>query len=55
MYSEKEVNEILKQYHEDYATLRRELIDMHFLDRKKGLYWCIESADSQVHAIHKQL
>jgi biotin operon repressor len=54
-YTEKQVNEILKKYHEDYATLRRELIDMHYLDRKNGMYWCIESAVSDAHAIHKQL
>ena len=54
-YTEKQVNEILKKYHEDYATLRRELIDMHFLDRKNGQYWCNEAAGSEAHAIHKQL
>ncbi len=38
-YTEKQVNEILKQYHEDYATLRRELVDFHLLDRKNSIYW----------------
>ncbi len=38
-YKEKQVNEILKAHHEDYATLRRELVDMHFLERKNGVYW----------------
>ncbi len=42
MYTEKQVNEIIKPVHEDYATLRRELIDMHYLDRKSGVYWMIE-------------
>ncbi|MCL5276090.1 MAG: metalloregulator ArsR/SmtB family transcription factor [Chloroflexi bacterium] len=46
-YTEKQVNEILKQYHEDYATLRRELVDMHYLDRKNGLYWCVGSSGTQ--------
>ena len=44
MYTEKQVNEIIKPVHEDYATLRRELIDMHYLDRKSGVYWVIEHA-----------
>jgi len=40
-YSEKEVNDILSDYHEDYASLRRELIDFHLLERESGgsLYW----------------
>jgi biotin operon repressor len=41
-YTEKQVNEIIKPIHEDYATLRRELIDMHYLDRKNSVYWLIE-------------
>jgi hypothetical protein len=38
-YTEKQVNEILKQYNEDCATLRRELVDCHYLKREKGIYW----------------
>jgi predicted transcriptional regulator len=38
-YTEKQVNEILKKHNEDYATLRRELVDMGFLARKNGTYW----------------
>ena len=38
-YTEKEVNEIISNYHEDYATLRRELVDWHFMAREKGIYW----------------
>ncbi|HEY3288543.1 MAG TPA: metalloregulator ArsR/SmtB family transcription factor [Anaerolineae bacterium] len=41
-YTEKQVNKIIKPIHEDYATLRRELVDMHYLDRKDGVYWLIE-------------
>jgi biotin operon repressor len=41
-YTEKQVNEILKQHNEDYATLRRELVEMHYLDRKNGVYWVPE-------------
>jgi predicted transcriptional regulator len=38
-YGEKQVNEMLARYHEDTATLRRELVDNHLLDRKSGEYW----------------
>jgi biotin operon repressor len=37
-YSEREVNEILKVANEDYATLRRELVDYGFMNRDKGIY-----------------
>jgi biotin operon repressor len=40
-YTEREVNDIIRQLHDDYVTLRRLLIDFHFLDRQSGgsLYW----------------
>ena len=38
-YPEKEVNELLKRFNEDYATLRRELIDVKFMARQNGEYW----------------
>jgi DNA-binding transcriptional ArsR family regulator len=40
-YSEREVNAIIEQVHPDYATLRRELVDFHFLEREGGggSYW----------------
>lgn len=43
-YSEKRVNEILSQYHEDTATLRRELIGYGLMQREGGggEYWRIE-------------
>lgn len=34
-YSEKEVNEILKKVFNDYAILRRYLVDFKFLERSK--------------------
>lgn len=40
-YSEKQVNVILKKYHDDFATLRRELVNMKHLARKDGIYWRI--------------
>lgn len=40
-YTESEINEILKPVHEDYALLRRYLVDYGFLDRKQdgSIYW----------------
>jgi len=40
-YSEKEVNQILARYHEDTASLRRDLVDYHFMTREGGggRYW----------------
>ncbi len=34
-YSEKEINRILKRVYEDYATIRRALIEYGFIERKK--------------------
>jgi len=41
-YAEKEVNEILKKVHGDYAALRRYLVDEGFLQREKAIYWRTE-------------
>ena len=38
-YPEAELNETLKRYHEDYASLRRYLIDHKLMEREKGVYW----------------
>jgi biotin operon repressor len=40
-YSEKQVNEILRRYHEDTATLRRELVGAGLMQREGGggEYW----------------
>lgn len=37
-YDEHDINVYLEQYHEDYATLRRELIMNHFMYREKNKY-----------------
>lgn len=38
-YPENQVNQMLKRYHEDYAALRRYLVDNGLLKREKGIYW----------------
>jgi biotin operon repressor len=37
-YAEKELNEYIKQFHEDYATIRREFIINQFMYRENGIY-----------------
>lgn len=43
-YSEKEINRILKRIYEDYATIRRALIEYGFIERSKDCsnYWVKE-------------
>jgi hypothetical protein len=38
-YEEREVNRILKRFYDDYASLRRYLVDEGFLSRDAGKYW----------------
>ncbi|HJR44219.1 MAG TPA: DUF2087 domain-containing protein [Actinomycetota bacterium] len=38
-YSEALVNEVLRQYHDDVASLRRHLVDEGFMEREGGKYW----------------
>ena len=40
-YPEAELNEILKQLHPDYASLRRYLIDHKLMARENNVYWRI--------------
>ncbi len=42
-YTEKQVNDILAHYHEDTATLRRELIVYKMMTRASGEYWRIDN------------
>lgn len=43
-YSEKELNEILKTWNEDYCFLRREMISENLLTRQQGIYQRVEPA-----------
>lgn len=38
-YPEKDVNEVLSEFHADYAALRRYLVEGQFLTRQDGVYW----------------
>ncbi len=41
LYDEKEVNAILKTFHDDVASLRREFIDQRIMMRESGRYWLV--------------
>lgn len=41
-YTEKQVNELLKQYNPDTASLRRYMIDDGLMQRESGIYWRTE-------------
>lgn len=41
-YCEHEVNQILLEFNEDVATLRRAMIAEGYMARKRGIYWRIE-------------
>jgi len=45
-YPESIVNETLKRYHPDCATLRRELIACQLMQRESGIYWRLENTES---------
>ena len=42
-YTEKQVNELLRQYHLDTALLRRSMIDHGYMARQGGIYWRLEA------------
>lgn len=44
-YQEKEVNQILERFHQDYAQLRRSMIDTGLMKRENGIYWKTEQPE----------
>lgn len=40
-YREQAVNAVLAEFHPDFCSLRRYLVDEQFMDRRDGLYWRI--------------
>lgn len=43
-YPEPAVNDLLRRHHDDYAALRRYLVDAGLLRREQGMYWRAEEA-----------
>jgi biotin operon repressor len=46
-YTEKEVNELISQHHEDFATLRRYLVDHNLVRRERSIYWLAPSPQGE--------
>jgi len=44
-YSEHEVNQVLLEFHEDVATLRRAMIGEGYMQRDKGIYWRVDDSN----------
>lgn len=42
-YSELEVNQVLVEFHDDVASLRRGLISQKLMTRQRGIYWRTQS------------
>ncbi|SDD69889.1 hypothetical protein SAMN05428987_5648 [Paenibacillus sp. CF095] len=55
-YSEKQVNELLKEVHDDYVEIRRYLVDYGLLEREPdgSQYWLGSHADQQSAEVGKQ-
>ena len=45
--SEREISALLKEYHPDFATLRRELVDNRFMTREQGVYQRNDAEDER--------
>jgi predicted transcriptional regulator len=44
-YSEQEVNDLLRTFHTDTASLRRELVGARLMERARGVYWRSEESE----------
>jgi hypothetical protein len=44
-YTEADVNRMIGEVHDDFATLRRELFDAHLMNRENGIYRRADEAD----------
>ena len=40
-YTEREVNIIIADFHDDFCTIRRDMIGEKIMDRENGKYWLI--------------
>jgi ArsR family transcriptional regulator len=43
-YTELEVNQMLLEFHEDVALLRREMVELGYMQRDRGIYWRVSDA-----------
>jgi biotin operon repressor len=54
-YSEREVNDLLKPVHPDFATLRRELVDYGFMTRERGIYQVTRGAPARSRQVRQEI
>ncbi len=54
-YRESEVNQILKQVHDDFATMRRELVDYGYLTRDRGIYQVTRGAPERSRQVQQEI
>ncbi len=54
-YPEREVNDLLREAHEDVATLRRELVDYGYMTREAGVYRVAESLPERTPTIAQEI
>ncbi len=55
VYAEPEVNEVLLGVHEDFAYLRRELVNYRYLEREDGRYRTASQAPSRQGVEHQEV
>lgn len=48
-YTEPEVNQILVDFNDDVAVLRRKMVDYGLMDRENGIYWRIIEDETSTH------
>lgn len=54
-YTEPEVNDILREAHDDVATLRRELVDYGYMTRERGIYQVARSTPSRSRQVAQEI
>ena len=55
VYSEREVNDVLLEVHEDFAYLRRELVNYRYLEREDGRYRTAAQAPERAPVEHQEI
>ncbi len=55
VYSEREVNDVLLGVHEDFAYLRRELVNYRYLEREDGRYRTAARAPERAPVEHQEI
>jgi biotin operon repressor len=55
VYTEREVNDLLRPAHDDVATLRRELVDYGFMLRDRGIYQVTRAAPERSANVAQEL